>query len=344
MTSFGGRVDKIIGDAIVALFGAPVAHEDDAERAVRAALRMQRSIAELAADLDLPIRMRIGVNTGEVLVGALRAGGDYTAMGDVVNTANRLQTAAPPGGVLVGPATHAATEGAIAYESVGEFQVRGRDEQVAAWLALEPLTLPGPAPAAHAGPVRGAAARAVPARSTPCGWPRASGGPSWPSSRARAASARPAWSRRCSTPRQAAGAAPSSSGRACRTARPTCGGRSPARSAPVLDVEPGAVSVELRARLERPPVRPDRPGDRRGAPRRPRQRPAAPVRPAVTARRHRPGPHPPGAHPGRPGRARRAVREGSGHDGHRRPPLGQPAGARAAGGRAGPAGLERRSR
>jgi hypothetical protein len=64
-------------------------------------------------------------------------------MGDVVNTASRLQTAAPPGGVLVGPATHAATEGAIAYESVGEFQVRGRDESVAAWLALEPLTLPG---------------------------------------------------------------------------------------------------------------------------------------------------------------------------------------------------------
>ena len=143
VTSFGGRVDKILGDAIVALFGAPVAHEDDAERAVRASLRMQRSITELVADLDLPIRMRIGVNTGEVLVGALRAGGDYTAMGDVVNTASRLQTAAPPGGVLVGPATHAATEGAIAYESVGEFQVRGRDERVAAWLALEPLTLPG---------------------------------------------------------------------------------------------------------------------------------------------------------------------------------------------------------
>ena len=69
MTSFGGRVDKILGDAIVALFGAPVAHEDDAERAVRASLRMQRSITELVADLDLPIRMRIGVNTGEVLVG-----------------------------------------------------------------------------------------------------------------------------------------------------------------------------------------------------------------------------------------------------------------------------------
>ena len=87
--------------------------------------------------------MRIGINTGEVLVGALRAGGDYTAMGDVVNIASRLQTAAPPGGVLVGPATHAATVGAIAYESVGEVEVRGREEKVAAWLAIEPITLPG---------------------------------------------------------------------------------------------------------------------------------------------------------------------------------------------------------
>ena len=63
--------------------------------------------------------MRVGVNTGEVLVGALRAGGDYTAMGDVVNAAERLQTAAPPGGILVGPATHAATPRAIRYEASG---------------------------------------------------------------------------------------------------------------------------------------------------------------------------------------------------------------------------------
>ena len=95
--AFGGRVDKIIGDAIVALFGAPTAHEDDAERAVRAALRMQETLAAHTAELDVDIRMRVGVNTGEVLVGALRAGGDYTAMGDVVNTANRLQAAAAAG-------------------------------------------------------------------------------------------------------------------------------------------------------------------------------------------------------------------------------------------------------
>src|SRR6185436_8450521 len=128
VTAFGGRVDKIIGDAIVALFGAPVAHEDDAERAVRAALRMQGTLRAYVDSLGLGVQMRIGVNTGEVLVGALRAGGDYTAMGDVVTAAERLQTAAPPGGILVGPATRAATAGVIRYESVGPVRARNREE------------------------------------------------------------------------------------------------------------------------------------------------------------------------------------------------------------------------
>ncbi|HEY2427310.1 MAG TPA: adenylate/guanylate cyclase domain-containing protein, partial [Acidimicrobiales bacterium] len=97
VVAFGGVVDKIIGDAIVALFGAPVAHEDDPERAVRAALRMQETLAAEAARTGVDLRMRVGVNSGEVLVGTLRAGGDYTAMGDVVNTASRLQGLAQPG-------------------------------------------------------------------------------------------------------------------------------------------------------------------------------------------------------------------------------------------------------
>ena len=92
ISTFGGSVDKIVGDAVIALFGAPTAHEDDSERAVRAGLRMQRTIAEFTADLDVEIRMRIGISTGEVLVGAISAGGDYTAMGDTVNTASRLET------------------------------------------------------------------------------------------------------------------------------------------------------------------------------------------------------------------------------------------------------------
>ncbi len=141
--AFGGRVDKIIGDAIVALFGAPLAHEDDAERAVRAALRMQQTLDAAAVDLGVAVRMRIGVNTGEVLVGALRAGGDYTAMGDVVNTANRLQTAAEPGAVLVGPATHAATRRVVRYEALEPINAKGREELVPAWRALDALAPPG---------------------------------------------------------------------------------------------------------------------------------------------------------------------------------------------------------
>jgi class 3 adenylate cyclase/tetratricopeptide (TPR) repeat protein len=144
ISSFGGRVDKLLGDGILALFGAPVAHEDDAERAVRAALRMQESLAASAqqAGLDEPLRMRIGINTGEVLVGTL-AGTDYTAMGDVVNTASRLQAAAPPGGVLVGAGTHALTADVIEYGEPTDLQPRGREQSVATWLAVGALAPPG---------------------------------------------------------------------------------------------------------------------------------------------------------------------------------------------------------
>jgi class 3 adenylate cyclase/tetratricopeptide (TPR) repeat protein len=131
---FGGRVDKLLGDAIVALFGAPVAHEDDAERAVRAALRMQgtldRYVAETQAD---QLRMRIGINTGEVLVGIL-AGSDYTAMGDVVNTASRLQALAPPGGVLAGSATLALCPPSIHREPFSVTRIRGREQDEQSWL------------------------------------------------------------------------------------------------------------------------------------------------------------------------------------------------------------------
>ena len=141
--AFGGRVDKIIGDAIVALFGAPTAHEDDAERAVRAALRMQRTLQDASDELGISIRMRVGINTGEVLVGALRAGGDYTAMGDVVNTASRLQTAAAPGTVLVGATTHAATRRVVQYETLDPIEVKGREERVPVFRALDALAPPG---------------------------------------------------------------------------------------------------------------------------------------------------------------------------------------------------------
>lgn len=155
IVEFGGRVDKILGDAIVALFGAPVAHEDDAERAVRAALAMQHTMRAYAAEVGADIQMRIGVNTGEVLTGAMRAGGEYTAMGDVVNTANRLQSAARPGQVYVGALTHEATSDVIAYEPIGPVQARGREEPIEAFRAVDILLLPGRRPRLRQTPLIG---------------------------------------------------------------------------------------------------------------------------------------------------------------------------------------------
>ncbi|MGF1595651.1 MAG: adenylate/guanylate cyclase domain-containing protein [Acidimicrobiales bacterium] len=143
ITSFGGVVDKVLGDGIIALFGAPIAHEDDAERAVRAGLRMQQTVMALSHDYEPPIRVRIGINTGEVLVGTTPAGGDYTAMGDVMNSADRLQHLAAPGQTLVGGATRLATGDAIAYESAGQLPARGREAPIEAWVALEAVHPPG---------------------------------------------------------------------------------------------------------------------------------------------------------------------------------------------------------
>ncbi|WP_411277164.1 adenylate/guanylate cyclase domain-containing protein, partial [Gaiella sp.] len=109
---FGGTVEKFIGDAVVGVFGAPIAHEDDPERAVRAALAIQDAIADLNdADTALELEVRVGVNTGEALVAldAAPAEGEGMVSGDVINTGARLQGAAAPGGVLVGDATYHAT-------------------------------------------------------------------------------------------------------------------------------------------------------------------------------------------------------------------------------------------
>ncbi len=156
IAAYGGQVDKIVGDAILALFGAPVAHEDDAERAVRAALAMQRTIADCDAAAGVSgLRLRIGINTGEVLVGALRVGGDYTAMGDVVNSAQRLQTTAQPGQIVVGNSTHAATRHVVRYTDLGPVNARGRDEPIYAWIAEEALLPPGARPGRGVAPMIG---------------------------------------------------------------------------------------------------------------------------------------------------------------------------------------------
>src|SRR5438477_1798345 len=129
----GGTVEKFIGDAVVALFGAPVAHEDDPERAVRAAL----AVRDWAAD-EPDLHVRIGVNTGEALValGARPQEGEGMASGDVVNTAARLQSAAPVDGILVGEQTFRATERTIAYRVVEPVVAKGKAEPVATWEAL----------------------------------------------------------------------------------------------------------------------------------------------------------------------------------------------------------------
>jgi class 3 adenylate cyclase/tetratricopeptide (TPR) repeat protein len=143
VNAFGGRLDKIVGDELVAVFGTPTAHEDDAERAVRSAMQMLTTLTDLGPGLAIDAQVRIGINTGEVLVGAIRAGGDSTVMGDVVNTAQRLQKLAAPGEVVVGPATYAATRDAIRYEELGPQGLPGREAPVDAYRACEVVTLPG---------------------------------------------------------------------------------------------------------------------------------------------------------------------------------------------------------
>jgi class 3 adenylate cyclase/tetratricopeptide (TPR) repeat protein len=136
----GGTVEKFIGDAVVGVFGAPVAHEDDPERAVRAALAIQEAIAELnEADPALELEVRIGVNTGEALVnvGAHPELGEGMVAGDVMNTGARLQAAAPPGGVLVGEQTFRATERGIEYREVEPVTAKGKAVPIQAWLAIQ---------------------------------------------------------------------------------------------------------------------------------------------------------------------------------------------------------------
>src|SRR6476659_8167859 len=129
---FGGTVEKFIGDAVMAVFGAPVAHEDDAERAVRAGFALRDWAAEEG------IELRIGVNTGEALVtrGSRPAEGQAIAAGDVVNTAARLQAAAPTGAILVGGQTFRATERVIEYAESEPVPAKGQSEPVPSWIAL----------------------------------------------------------------------------------------------------------------------------------------------------------------------------------------------------------------
>ena len=139
VVAYGGYVDKFIGDNVMAIFGAPVAHGDDAERAVRAGMAMQGAMDELneplAAQHGVTFELCVGINTGEVLAG--HVGDSYTVIGDTVNVAARMQAAARPGSVTVGEATHRATREAIDYSALqGRWCSRARPSRCLAWEAL----------------------------------------------------------------------------------------------------------------------------------------------------------------------------------------------------------------
>jgi len=141
LEGFGGTVEKFIGDAVMAVFGAPIAHEDDPERAVRAGLRILEAIADLNADdAELGLAVRVGVESGEAVValGARPELGEGLVAGDVVNTASRLQGVAPVGAVLVGPGTWAATRLVFDYQAPGPLMLRGKAGLMPVFRAVAP--------------------------------------------------------------------------------------------------------------------------------------------------------------------------------------------------------------
>jgi class 3 adenylate cyclase/tetratricopeptide (TPR) repeat protein len=151
---FGGTLDKFIGDAALGVFGSPLAHEDDPERAVRAATSITKAIDQLgASNPSLDLAVRIGVNTGEAVVShgtGPQIGESVT--GDVVNTASRLQGVAPIGDIVVGETTFHATKDALVYEALPSVTVKGKSDPLAIWRVVE-----APRPLAM-GPVRAQAA------------------------------------------------------------------------------------------------------------------------------------------------------------------------------------------
>jgi class 3 adenylate cyclase len=146
LESFGGVVEKFVGDAVMAVFGAPTAHGDDPERAVRAALAVRDAVLALNADQpELELRIRGAVNTGEAVVtlSARPALGEAMVAGDVVNTASRLQQHAPVGEIVVGEETYRATRSAIEYVALDAVTAKGKTTPLATWRAVAPSTAMG---------------------------------------------------------------------------------------------------------------------------------------------------------------------------------------------------------
>jgi class 3 adenylate cyclase len=134
--NYGGTVEKFIGDAVMAVWGAPVANEDDAERAVRAGLEVVSSVGDLGREAGLTgLEARGGIVTGEVAI-TIGKVSEGMVLGDTVNSASRVQGAAAPGTVLVDEATWRASSGAVVFEEVGALTLKGKEEVVNAWRAL----------------------------------------------------------------------------------------------------------------------------------------------------------------------------------------------------------------
>jgi class 3 adenylate cyclase len=180
VTRYDGFVEKFVGDAVLAVFGAPIAHEDDPERACDAALDMLERSAALSdqwtARLGQSVTLHVGIHTGPVVAGNLgdAAGAAYAVTGDTVNTTARLLAAAAPGTILVSDATHALARHRFAFEPAVEVTLRGKAETVLVHRLKGVLAEPTSA--------RGLGTSGAPAISTSC-WPRSTGcsggGPRW---------------------------------------------------------------------------------------------------------------------------------------------------------------------
>jgi class 3 adenylate cyclase len=139
---YEGTITQFLGDGVMALFGAPIAHEDSARRAVAAALEMQRALEEYAGEVKqrhtIDCAFRVGLNTGPVIVGKIgdNLDMDYTAIGDTINTASRLESAAEPGTVYLSEATRRAAQDYFEFEPLGELSLKGKGETVNAHRAI----------------------------------------------------------------------------------------------------------------------------------------------------------------------------------------------------------------
>ncbi|MDX1431417.1 MAG: AAA family ATPase [Gammaproteobacteria bacterium] len=157
VVAYEGMVARLSGDGLLAFFGAPLAHEDDAERAVYAALQMQANLARLSSDLeksyDTPVRARIGINAGEAIIGEI--GSDlrleYTAVGPAINVAARLESAADEGGILVGEQVFREAEAVFEFDGPRELELKGISDPVRAWAPLKARESPRPKRAAAGG-------------------------------------------------------------------------------------------------------------------------------------------------------------------------------------------------